>query len=231
MTSLSSNSFELTCIPGAYSRAQSRASSSASHSGTAPPQTPATNDRRLAPVVAYKVRGQLDFSELDDGQRQILAADLDADMLTRGTAIARASCRRTWSILHWRWFVPRDSIDASTDLCHGCADGSLWLPYLPQFLGSDEGHACRAPPLVRRPRTMSRALHYVHTTGHRPCTTMPRNAHRLHRDARTGLSSGSSRRTHRCLPVGHSLLLSFSTRCGGGVRASQFAYPRPRCED
>ena len=25
-------------------------------------------------------------------------------MITRGTAIARASCRRTWSTLHWRWF-------------------------------------------------------------------------------------------------------------------------------
>ena len=100
MTSLSSYSFELPCTSGTHSRAQSRASSSASRCITAPPRTPATNDRRLAPVVAHKARGQLDLSELDDGQKQILAADLDADMLTRGNAIARASCRRTWSILH-----------------------------------------------------------------------------------------------------------------------------------
>ena len=65
---------------------------------------PATSNRRLAPVVAYKIRGHLDTTELDTAQKDILSADLDSDMITRGTAIARASCRRTWSTLHWRWF-------------------------------------------------------------------------------------------------------------------------------
>ena len=85
---------------GTASHGTPRVSASPDASGL----VPATSNRRLAPVVAYKVRGHLDNAELDAAQKEILSADLDADMITRGTAIARASCRRTWSTLHWRWF-------------------------------------------------------------------------------------------------------------------------------
>ena len=64
----------------------------------------ATNPHRFAPALDYKIRGQLDLTPLDDAERQRLSEELQAGVITKGTAVERESNMRTWALLHRRWF-------------------------------------------------------------------------------------------------------------------------------
>ena len=61
-----------------------------------------TNPHRFAPLVNYKVRGNLDLTPLDEAERVRLSKALEADVVSAGTAIGRASNLRTWALMHHR---------------------------------------------------------------------------------------------------------------------------------
>ena len=95
------NMFALVPVPASAIRQPSQVSmsSSSNRMEVVPPPT-----RRAAPPINYKVRGVMPTTDLMEGDREELLAELKEDVNAPSTKEARDANYRTWAWYHARWF-------------------------------------------------------------------------------------------------------------------------------